>query len=806
MPISCQRCFQPSVYFLAVGMFAALSGACGPDVEQSAAPAHADLHTALVAARQAEAGPEYAYAKLSGPGAQGLRAENPAHGFSIELTASGVELRRAGGAATLGLSAWGCPGQLTAHRSGAPRISAHDGHRAEYQGAEPQAPLVEWYKNGPMGIEQGFLVPAQPRCKQGAGDRLELAVAVDGATSLRLAARRAGQAPSVEIAVGEEAERLIYSDLSAQDAGGNPLPAEMRVEGSQILLEIDTHGARYPISIDPLIWVQQAKLLGNDMTQDQAEGFAVAIDGDTAVVGAVGGTGSAYVFVRSPGTGTWTQQAKLTAMGGAVGDRFGQSVAIQGDTIVVGAIYANAAYVFVRPSGGTTWTQQAVLAGGSQAGSDVSISGDTIVVGAPDTSVITAGHVGAAFVFVRQSGGTTWTQQAELLNSPLNSYEGFGGRVSISGDTILIGVASDSPGGLLAAGAVYVFTRPTGGTTWTLLTTLSANDKAVNGSFGISVSLDGDTALIGSEGATISGAANAGAAYVFTRPSGGTTWTQQAKLTAIDAAAGDSLGHSVSLFGDSAVVGAYFASPGGIINAGAAYVFTRPSGGTIWTQQAKFTASDGAQSDNFGNSVSISADTVVVGAPQIFPDIGSAYVFHNGIGNGATCTMGSQCASGFCIDGVCCNSACAGGTQDCQACSQLAGAPADGTCAPLGAGAACGSGADPSHCIAGGTCNGTTATCNDTPASSTVVCDPSGNASQCIAAYQCDGQTAGSCPTINPILMSSPNSCEMDMGMAPMGGSTPSGCQCQVGKQPPVSSWPFLCLLLAFCLALRRTT
>src|SRR5262249_29162971 len=160
-----------------------------------------------------------------------------------------------------------------------------------------------------------------------------------------------------------------------------------------------------------------------------------------------------------------------------------------------------------------------------------------------------------------------------------------------------------------------------------------------------------------------------------------------------------------------------------------------------------------------------------------------AYVFHLGMTSGTPCTMAAECAVGFCVDGVCCNSACAGGALDCQACSQAAGAPADGTCAPLAAGTTCGSGADASHSIAGGSCDGVATACNLTPAAGTVTCDSGGDPNQCIASYQCDGKAAGSCPTTNPIPLRSTPSCASDpgTGMPPQDGSAPSGCQCQLG-------------------------
>jgi hypothetical protein len=164
-----------------------------------------------------------------------------------------------------------------------------------------------------------------------------------------------------------------------------------------------------------------------------------------------------------------------------------------------------------------------------------------------------------------------------------------------------------------STGAAYVFTRS--GTTWSQQATLTASDAATNDTFGSSVALSGDTALVGAPGKNSS----TGAAYVFIR--NGTAWSQQANLTASDAATNDNFGASVALSGDTALVGAF--NKNGSI--GAAYVFTRS--GTAWSQQANLTASDAVGGDRFGFSVSLSADTALVGAFYKNSVTGAAYVF-----------------------------------------------------------------------------------------------------------------------------------------------------------------------------------
>jgi hypothetical protein len=355
---------------------------------------------------------------------------------------------------------------------------------------------------------------------------------------------------------------------------------------------------------------QQAKLTASDAADGDYLGYAVAADGGTAVVGAHGKNalqGAAYVFAR---TGTaWTEQGKLTAADGAAGDYFGTAVAVSDDAAVVGAYFRNsfegAAYVFRRT--GTSWAPEAKLmaadaAVGQRFGWKVAISGGTAVIGAPyDDS-----NRGAAYVFTRT--GATWTQQ-KLTASDGAGFEYFGFSVAVAGDTLVIG----TPRALGGLGAAYVFTRT--GTTWTQQAKLAATDGVYPDQLGRSVALSGDTAVVGASfvGSTL------GAAYVFTRTAG--TWTQQAKLTVADATAGDYLGESIAVAGDTVFAGVAARSA----SRGVVYVFSRS--GTDWTQQSVITAADAAAGDNFGVSVAVAGDTVVCGAYAGSTSRGAAYVF-----------------------------------------------------------------------------------------------------------------------------------------------------------------------------------
>jgi hypothetical protein len=359
-------------------------------------------------------------------------------------------------------------------------------------------------------------------------------------------------------------------------------------------------------------WSQQTELTASGGVANDNAGYSVAISGSTAVVGAYGrssAAGAAYVFVRS-GT-TWSQQAEIDDPAAATGDDFGWSVAISGSTVVVGADQdgnggSGAAYVFVRS--GTTWSQQATLAdpggaGGDLFGYSVAVSGSTAVVGAEGSNSST----GAAYVFVRS--GTTWSQQAPLTASDGAPDDFFGVSVAVSGSTAVVG----ADGNNTFAGAGYVFVRS--GTNWSQQAEIADPGAALDDFFGVSVAVSGSTAVVGATGAN----SGTGAAYVFVRS--GTNWSQQAELTASDAASGADFGDSVALTGATLAVGADGLA--GSANGAAAYVFVRA--GTAWSQETELT--DGASNDAFGISVGISGTTAVVGASSTNSFTGAAYVF-----------------------------------------------------------------------------------------------------------------------------------------------------------------------------------
>jgi uncharacterized delta-60 repeat protein len=383
-------------------------------------------------------------------------------------------------------------------------------------------------------------------------------------------------------------------------------------------------------------WSEDAMLRASDAQDGDRFGGSVSISGDTAIVGAFYEGGEAAFVFSQDANGAWTEQAILRASDSQSGDNFGRSVCIFGDTAIVGAHYedggagdplsnSGAVYVFTRDVNGA-WTEQAILrASNAQAedyfGYSVSISGDTVIVGAADEDGVGYGlaHSGAAYVFTRDAGGE-WTEQAILRASDAQFEDYFGNSVCISGDTVVVGAVQED-GGLVHpitdSGSAYVFTRDAGGV-WTEQAILRASDAQFMDFFGRSVSISGDTVVVGAtgeDGGAGDPLSSSGATYLFTRDAGG-AWTEQAILRASDAQAWDYFGRSISISGDTVIVGAADedGGPGDPLgNSGAVYMFTRDEGGA-WTEQAVLRASDAQPGDLLGYSVSISGDTVFAGA------------------------------------------------------------------------------------------------------------------------------------------------------------------------------------------------
>ncbi|HNJ42329.1 MAG TPA: hypothetical protein PKZ53_17710, partial [Acidobacteriota bacterium] len=244
-------------------------------------------------------------------------------------------------------------------------------------------------------------------------------------------------------------------------------------------------------------------------------------------------------------------------------------------------------------------------------------------VGAIFDSIGAATTQGSAYVFVRT--GTTWSQQQKLTASDGAATDRFGSSVVISGETVVVGAFSDNIGANGDQGSAYVFVRT--GTTWSQQQQLTASDGAANDRFGNSVAISGETVVVGAQLDDIGANTDQGSVYVFVRI--GTIWTEQQKLTASDGAPDDLFGGAVAISGETIVVGVNSADIGANSDQGSASVFVRT--GMTWTERQKLTASDGVASAFLGSSVAISGETLVVGAPNdtigANADQGSASVF-----------------------------------------------------------------------------------------------------------------------------------------------------------------------------------
>jgi hypothetical protein len=368
---------------------------------------------------------------------------------------------------------------------------------------------------------------------------------------------------------------------------------------------------------------QLFKLLPNDGEADDRFGWSVAISGTLAIVGAYDDddngdrSGSAYIF----DTTTGQQIAKILPSDGAADDNFGRSVAISGTTAIVGAYFdddngdrSGSAYLFTAPAGPTINEDDKLLpsdgAAGDRFGQSVAMSGNTAIVGA-DRDDDNGADSGSAYLF----DTTTGQQLLKLLPSDGRDFDNFGNSVSISGNTAIVGAREDDNRGI-SSGSAYIFDTTTGQQLFMLL----PSDGAQADRFGWSVAISGTTAIVGTTGDDDSGSAS-GSAYLFNTITG----QQLFKLLPSDGAAFDNFGYSVAMSGSTAIVGATGDDDSGSAS-GSAYLFDTTTGQQLF----KLLPSDGAADDTFGDSVAISGTTAIVGAPGDGDNgsaSGSAYLF-----------------------------------------------------------------------------------------------------------------------------------------------------------------------------------
>ncbi len=471
-------------------------------------------------------------------------------------------------------------------------------------------------------------------------------------------------------------------------------------------------GAVYVLVRSGTSWAEQQVLTLADGQLNDELGTAVALDGDTAIATRIRNTAAGAVFVRS-GT-TWTLQQKLLPGDGAPNATFGVSAALSGDTAIVGSseIGAGAAYAFVRS--GSTWAEQQKLVPADSSpfvhfGVALAVSGDTALAGAfySDTTP------GAVYFFTRS--GSVWTQQQKLSASDAAADDGFGDRVALDGDTAVVGAKSGA----------YVLVRTAG--VWSEQQKLPVAANQPPPPRGDPVALSGDTALIGAIDDDY------GAAYVFGRS--GTTWTDQQRLVAADREHFKGFGSPVALAPDLALVGIW-------LDGGDLLAFDRgPANGTACSTDADCASAhcaDGVCCDTACSGAcdacSVAAGAAVdgtcavvakgsPGSPSCAPlgcngslahcacladsdcAAGQTCVVATGTcvaagAPGTSCGDGGACSSGNCVDGICCDTPCAGG---CEVCSLARGAPDEGTCTPVHAGGI--------NCGFGFVCDGASGNC-----------------------------------------------------------------------------------------------
>jgi len=384
-----------------------------------------------------------------------------------------------------------------------------------------------------------------------------------------------------------------------------------------------------PVSAQSL----EAKLIASDGWAGDMFASSVSVDGNIIVVGVPGDdddgadSGSAYVFI--PGKNGWSEGTRLIASDSSAGDMFGWSVSVEGDTIVIGApcdddngYNSGSAYVFVRDKKG--WSEEAKLTAGDGSAFDrfgdfVAIDRNTIVIGAigdDDNGT----YSGSAYVFVRDKKG--WSEEAKLIPSDSAAFKYFGESVAIDRDTIVVGAIGDDDNGTYS-GSAYVFVRDK--KVWSEEAKLIASDGSASEYFGESVSVDRDTIVVGAHGDHDNGTYS-GSAYVFVRDK--EVWSEEAKLLPGEGAVGDRFGQSVSVEGQIIIVGALGDDDNGY-NAGLAYVFVRGKSG--WGEVSKLMPDDSEAWDHFGEPVAVDGHTIVVGATgddDNGTDSGSAYVFN----------------------------------------------------------------------------------------------------------------------------------------------------------------------------------
>jgi hypothetical protein len=368
------------------------------------------------------------------------------------------------------------------------------------------------------------------------------------------------------------------------------------------------------------------------------DGFGVSVAkwgsgvGSTVVVGADGANssaGAAYIYVRGSGWLTVTApSATLADPAATSGDYFGFSVAVSGNTAVVGAwgtnSFAGAAYIYVKGTSGWPTKPTVTLADPATTSNDgfgfsVAVSGNTAVVGAPGTN----SSAGAAYVYVKGTSGWPTKPRATLADPATTSDDKFGSSVAVSGNTAVVGALGTN----FNTGAAYIYAKGTSGWPTTPTATLANPPTTTsNNYFGCSVAVSGNTAVVGAYGTNVGPNLFAGAAYIYVKDTSGWPTTPTAALADPADTRSDGFGFSVAISGNTAVVGASNQGSG----AGAAYIYANGTSG--WPIKPRATLADPAATSNdfFGASVAVSGHAAVIGAYGTTSYAGAANIFTSG--------------------------------------------------------------------------------------------------------------------------------------------------------------------------------
>ena len=401
------------------------------------------------------------------------------HGFTAELNHAGLQVHSGAEDWELSLQQWGRGDVL--HPLPAAQMGELEANRAAFD----RGVLVEWFLNGPLGLQHGWEIQQPP---PGEGDQ-PLSLSFNQGGSLHAIVESSERA--LELTNSSGASSLNYSGLLAFDARGHELPAWFETLDDRVMVRVADAGAHYPITVDP--WLQSAKLTAGDFSDQDQLGYSVAVSADgSTIVGAApqslaasDAPGVVYVYERPAAwASTPLYTARLTASDGVHADRLGSAVSISADggTIAAGAefnaaggLQRGAVYIFTRPQTGWVDTVESAKLTASDGldgdllgrAVDLSHNGSTLVAGAHGADLVIGGSSrGAAYVFQRPSSGwETNTEIANLTASDAADYNWLGWFVAANEDGSLIAASAwgyDGAGGY-NRGLVYLFERPAGG-------------------------------------------------------------------------------------------------------------------------------------------------------------------------------------------------------------------------------------------------------------------------------------------------------------------------------------------------------